>query len=51
VLMTFNAHDMRGGALQMSKWLKPGAPFELKLRRNDDQLTVRGTLARRPENW
>jgi S1-C subfamily serine protease len=51
VLLMFNSHDMRGGALQMSNWLKPGAPFELKLRRNDAVRVVRGVLARRPEGW
>jgi len=51
VLLMFNSHDMRGGALQMSNWLKPGAPFELKLRRNDAIRVVRGVLARRPEGW
>jgi serine protease Do len=51
VLITFNSHDMRGGALQMSDWLKPGAPFQLRLRRNDGIRTVRGILGRRPEGW
>jgi S1-C subfamily serine protease len=51
VLLTFNSHDMRGGALQMSDWLKPGAPFQLRLRRNDALRTVRGVLGRRPEGW
>jgi S1-C subfamily serine protease len=51
VLITFNSHDMRGGALQMSDWLKPGAPFQLRLRRNDALRTVRGVLGRRPEGW
>jgi S1-C subfamily serine protease len=51
VLITFNSHDMRGGALQMSDWLKPGAPFQLRLRRNDALRTVRGILGRRPEGW
>jgi S1-C subfamily serine protease len=51
VLITFNSHDMRGGALQMSDWLKPGAPFQLRLRRNDAVRTVRGVLGRRPEGW
>jgi membrane-associated protease RseP (regulator of RpoE activity) len=50
-LITFNSHDMRGGALQMSDWLKPGAPFQLRLRRNDALRTVRGVLGRRPEGW
>jgi S1-C subfamily serine protease len=51
VLVSFNSHDMRGGALQMSKWLRPGAPFVLQLRRNDAVRVVRGTLGKRPENW
>jgi S1-C subfamily serine protease len=51
VLITFNSHDMRGGALQMSDWLKPGAPFQLRLRRNDALRTVRGVLGRRPDGW
>jgi membrane-associated protease RseP (regulator of RpoE activity) len=49
--MTFNAHDMRGGAVELSKWLKVGAPFVLKIRRNDATRVIRGTLGRRPENW
>jgi serine protease Do len=51
VLMTFNAHDMRGGAVELAKWLKVGAPFVLKVRRNDATRTIRGTLGRRPDNW
>jgi S1-C subfamily serine protease len=51
VLLTFNSHDMRGGALEMSNWLKPGAPFELRVRRNDVVRVVRGVLERRPEGW
>jgi S1-C subfamily serine protease len=51
VLLTFNSHDMRGGALEMSNWLKPGAPFELRLRRNDAVRVVRGVLGKRPEGW
>jgi hypothetical protein len=51
VLITFNSHDMRGGAIQMKKWLKPGAPFVLQLRRNDQLRQVRGTLQERPEGW
>jgi S1-C subfamily serine protease len=51
VLITFNAHDMRGGAIQMKKWLKPGAPFVLQLRRNDQLKQVRGRLEQRPEGW
>lgn len=51
VLLTFNSHDMRGGALEMSNWLKPGAPFELRIRRNDAVRVVRGVLGKRPEGW
>jgi S1-C subfamily serine protease len=51
VLITFNSHDMRGGAIQMKKWLKPGAPFVLQLRRNDQLKQVRGRLEQRPQGW
>jgi serine protease Do len=51
VLMTFNSHDMRGGAFEMSNWLKPGARFELRLRRNDKIRIVKGIVQPRPENW
>src|SRR5438270_9328129 len=34
VLLTFNSHDMRGGAVELAKWLKVGAPFVLTIRRN-----------------
>jgi membrane-associated protease RseP (regulator of RpoE activity) len=49
--LTFNSHDMRGGAVELGKWLKPGAPFILKIRRNDVTRVIRGTLAKRPPNW
>ena len=51
VLLTFNSHDMRGGSVELSKWLKAGAPFVLKIRRNDATRIVRGTLEKRPDNW
>ncbi|HEV7387289.1 MAG TPA: PDZ domain-containing protein [Gemmatimonadaceae bacterium] len=51
VLMTFNSHDMRGGSVELAKWLRVGAPFVLKVRRNDATRVIRGTLGRRPENW
>ena len=51
VLVSFNSHDMRGGSLQMRKWLRPGAPFVLELRRNDAVRIVRGTLGKRPHDW
>ncbi|HMG96779.1 MAG TPA: PDZ domain-containing protein [Gemmatimonadaceae bacterium] len=51
VLLKFDSHDMRGGAIQMKKWLKPGAPFVLQLRRDGQLKQVRGTLQQRPEGW
>lgn len=51
VLMTFNSQDMRGSVFQLKNWLKPGAPFELQLKRNDDVRVVRGTLGRAPKGW
>jgi len=51
MLLTFNSHDMRGGALELSNWLKPGAAFELRVRRNESVRVVRGVLGRRPEGW
>src|SRR3979411_1766263 len=26
-ILTFNSHDMRGGTLHLSNWMKPGAAF------------------------
>jgi S1-C subfamily serine protease len=51
VILTFNSHDMRGGTLQLSNWMKPGAPFELRVRRNEKVQLMRGVLGRRPEGW
>src|SRR5438552_17194313 len=51
VLLSFNSHDMRGGTMELSKWLRAGAPFVLKVRRNEAKRTSRGTVGRRPENW
>ena len=51
VLISFNSHDMRGGAVEMKNWLKPGAPFVLQLRRNDVMREVRGIVGKRPEGW
>ncbi len=50
-LLSFNSHDMRGGTLELNKWLRAVAPFVLKVRRNDVTRTIRGTLGRRPDNW
>ncbi|MEA2705632.1 MAG: Peptidase family, partial [Gemmatimonadaceae bacterium] len=35
VILTFNSHDMRGSTFQLGNWLKSGAPFELRVRRNE----------------
>jgi len=51
LLLTFNSHDMRGGTVELAKWLKVGAPFVVTIRRNDVKRVLRGRLARRPENW
>ena len=51
ILMTFNAHDMRDSAFQLRRFLKPGAPFELRLRRNGVVHEVRGTLGTPPDGW
>jgi S1-C subfamily serine protease len=51
VLMSFNSHDMRGGTVELTKWLKVGAPFVLIIRRNDTKRVVRGTLSKRPDGW
>jgi S1-C subfamily serine protease len=51
VLLSFNSHDMRGGSVELTKWLKVGAPFVLRVRRNDKIRIVRGTLGRRPDGW
>lgn len=50
-LLTFNSHDMRGGSVELAKWLRVGAPFILKIRRNDVTRVLRGKLARRPDDW
>jgi S1-C subfamily serine protease len=51
VILTFNSHDMRGATLRLSNWMKPGAAFELRVRRNEGVRLVRGVLGRRPEGW
>ena len=51
VLVSFNSHDMKGTSLQLRNWLQPGAPFVLRLRRNNAVRDVRGTLGVRPEGW
>ncbi len=51
ILVSFNSHDMRGSVFQLRSWLKPGAPFELRLQRKNAVRVVHGTLGRAPEGW
>lgn len=51
ILMRFNSQDMRDSALQLRNWLKPGAPFEIQLRRANRVRIVRGILGSPPEGW
>jgi S1-C subfamily serine protease len=51
ILVSFNSHDMRGSVFQLRSWLKPGAPFELRLQRKDGIRIVHGTLGHAPEGW
>ena len=51
VLLMFNNHDMRGGSIELAQWLRVGASFLLKIRREDKTLVLRGTLAKRPADW
>lgn len=51
ILMSFNSQDMRGSAFHLRSLLKPGAPFVLRLRRNDAIHVMRGTLGIPPEGW
>src|SRR5687768_4189311 len=51
ILVSFNSHDMRGSVFQLRSWLKPGAPFALRLQRKDEVRVVHGTLGRAPEGW
>jgi S1-C subfamily serine protease len=51
VLLTFNSHDMRGGSIQLTKWLKAGSPFVLRIRRNDKTRLIKGILGERPKDW
>src|SRR5438105_8385753 len=50
-LLTFNSDDMRGGSVALAKWLRVGAPFVLKIRRNDGTRVLRGKLDKRPDDW
>jgi serine protease Do len=51
VIISFSGHDMRGGSLQMNKWLRVGAPFVLQVRRNGQKRVLHGVLGKRPQNW
>jgi len=51
VLISFNSHDMRGGSVELEKWLKVGAQFNLTIKRNDKTRMLHGRLAKRPKGW
>ena len=51
VLLSFGSHDMRGGAVELANWLRVGSPFVLRIRRNDRVKVLKGTLAKRPDDW
>lgn len=51
ILVSFNSHDLRGSVFQLRSWLKPGAPFELRLQRRGGIRVVHGTLGHAPEGW
>lgn len=51
MLLTFNSHDMRGGAMALSQHLRAGEPFVLRIRRNSATRVLTGTLGTRPANW
>jgi S1-C subfamily serine protease len=51
ILVTFNDHDMRGSALALRDWLRPGLSFVVKLRRDGAPKQVRGTIGKRPPGF
>ncbi|MDQ6718439.1 MAG: PDZ domain-containing protein [Gemmatimonadota bacterium] len=51
VLVMFNDHDMKGSALALRDWLRPGLSFTVRLRRDGAAKEVRGTVGKRPEGF
>lgn len=51
VLVAFNDHDMKGSALALRDWLRPGLSFVVRLRRDGAAKQVRGTVGKRPPGF
>lgn len=51
ILITFNDHDMKGSAMALRNWLRPGSSFVVKLRRDGAAMQVRGVIGKRPANF
>lgn len=51
ILVSFNDHDMKGSAMALRNWLRPGLSFVVKLRRNGAAKQVRGTIGKRPAGF
>lgn len=51
ILVSFNDHDMKGSAMALRSWLRPGLSFVVKLRRDGAAKQVRGTIGKRPAGF
>lgn len=51
ILVSFNDHDMKGSAMALRNWLRPGLSFVVKLRRDGAAKQVRGTIGKRPPGF
>lgn len=51
ILLSFNDHDMKGSAMALRTWLRPGLSFVVKLRRDGEAKQVRGTIGKRPAGF
>jgi S1-C subfamily serine protease len=51
ILLSFNDHDMKGSAMALRSWLRPGLSFVVKLRRKGVAKQVRGTIGKRPAGF
>lgn len=51
ILVAFNDHDMKGSAMALRDWLRPGLSFVVRLRRDGAAKQVRGTVGKRPPGF
>jgi S1-C subfamily serine protease len=51
ILLTFNDHDMKGSAMALRNWLRPGSSFVVRLRRDGAAKQVRGVIGKRPSDF